>query len=413
MNYKYLSIDQVKSGDVVEFIDNSDFPQNPVGTLHIVGEVLQPDNKQLFNLTPPIKDMPAPQKHRFKLIATKPGSEAVNGDSVICIVGCNAGTVYHNIKVKVDIYYKPECSCHPSNVLVLCREPELLHQYWKDLYDQGVELEWRAVGVNWFAGSKFQEVTDLFIQTHKNKWNGKPYEYRIKQQPKHELAMAKSSGLGWYVGSLTDTNYFLRSDLTVQLYACHSSKVNVGYWQTEAEANLARTQYLGEQMEPEIKVGSHWERKRNDLYGSGYAGEVITIDLVENNEIYWDDCSKGLLKSLFLRKFTSRPDLNDKTVCNAQPQPIIKENTMDKTLLKLLETLLTQQEEPKSAINSEYVAIMTDSNNNYVGYVYFDTLEEATAIMQLPENEGKKLHTFQYNTTLAQKPRKVIEVGRM
>ena len=47
MNYKYLSIDQVKSGDVVEFIDNSDFPQNPIGTLHIVGKVGKPSSDKL------------------------------------------------------------------------------------------------------------------------------------------------------------------------------------------------------------------------------------------------------------------------------------------------------------------------------------------------------------------------------
>lgn len=94
-----------------------------------------------------------------------------------------------------------------------------------------------------------------------------------------------------------------------------------------------------------------------------------------------------------------------------------KEQPMNKLDLRLLLSLMaamssTDQEEQKDATNSEYVAIVT-KDNNYEGYVYIDSVEDAQKIMQLPENEGKKLHLFKYESTLAQKPRKVISVERV
>ena len=87
-----------------------------------------------------------------------------------------------------------------------------------------------------------------------------------------------------------------------------------------------------------------------------------------------------------------------------------KENTMNKTTLEqLIELMLAP--EPKDATNSKYVGILT-KDDSYEGYLYFDKKSEAKEIMARPSNEGKQLHIFEYNKTLAQKPRDVIEVER-
>lgn len=86
---------------------------------------------------------------------------------------------------------------------------------------------------------------------------------------------------------------------------------------------------------------------------------------------------------------------------------------MDKTTLVLLMSLLSgasiEANEPKSAVNSKFVGIIT-KNDEYVGYIYCDTKEEAIEVMQQAKMEEHQLHLFEKSCTLAQKPRKVIEV---
>ena len=88
---------------------------------------------------------------------------------------------------------------------------------------------------------------------------------------------------------------------------------------------------------------------------------------------------------------------------------------MDNTTLQLLTTLMAamhaEQEATQDASNSKFIGIMMNGTT-YVGYIYFNEPSEAEAIIQKPENEGMKLHTFKYKRTLSQKPREVIEVSR-
>ena len=87
-----------------------------------------------------------------------------------------------------------------------------------------------------------------------------------------------------------------------------------------------------------------------------------------------------------------------------------KESIMAKTTLEQLIELMTAPD-LKDATNSKYVGILT-KDDSYEGYLYFDKKSEAKEIMARPSNEGKQLHIFEYNKTLAQKPRDVIEVER-
>ena len=90
-------------------------------------------------------------------------------------------------------------------------------------------------------------------------------------------------------------------------------------------------------------------------------------------------------------------------------QPTIKEQPMNKTTLKLLLELLSASEEVKDVTNSKFVGIITNEDE-YVGYMYFDSKENATEYMAQPKMELHKLHLFEKSCVLAQKPRKVIEV---
>ena len=90
-------------------------------------------------------------------------------------------------------------------------------------------------------------------------------------------------------------------------------------------------------------------------------------------------------------------------------QTTTKEQPMNKTTLKLLLELLGASEEVKDATNSKFVGIITNEDE-YVGYMYFDSKEDATECMAQPKMELHKLHLFEKSCVLAQKPRKVIEV---
>lgn len=90
-------------------------------------------------------------------------------------------------------------------------------------------------------------------------------------------------------------------------------------------------------------------------------------------------------------------------------QPTTKEQPMNKTTLKLLLELLGASEEVKDATNSKFVGIITNEDE-YVGYMYFDSKEDAAECMAQPKMELHKLHLFEKSCVLAQKPRKVIEV---
>ncbi len=92
--------------------------------------------------------------------------------------------------------------------------------------------------------------------------------------------------------------------------------------------------------------------------------------------------------------------------------PKQKEQTMQKLDLKLLLEFLTQ---PKAsdATSAKHIGVLTEANGDYVGYVYADSVEELEDVVRKLENEGRKLHVFNYSTTLAQKPRKIIQVERV
>ena len=99
-----------------------------------------------------------------------------------------------------------------------------------------------------------------------------------------------------------------------------------------------------------------------------------------------------------------------------EPQPQKEKQTMNTSDLKLLlqfMTAISQDAPTTDATNANHIAVLTEANGSYVGYIYGDSIEEFEEIIRKPENEGRKFHIFNYDTTLAQKPRKVVKVDRV
>ena len=211
----------------------------------------------------------------WRAIETLPGSQAKAGDTVYCISNtggsCNQHDLFKVKSVGTDAIY-------PEPGQRLLRAKTTTEDGWS--------------------------------------WYKSHFVVLVKAgQPKYELDLPRKIYLGWYV--YAGNSYYLRQDLTVQEGARVGTS-NTGYWPTEAEALAARAKYLGEQMkpnwkdlyhqgvelefkhidslhwkpilcsakasdrvfrikEPEIKVGSHWERLDKQYSKSTPIGEIIKV----------------------------------------------------------------------------------------------------------------------------------------
>ena len=242
---------------------------------------------------------------------------------------------------------------------------------------------------------------------------------------------------------------------------------------------MARAKYLGESMEPEIKVGSHWERTVSTS-NTKEVGEIVIVTSIDKYRVAYTDFNRCDILT-FLERFKPRPDLdcspeptefkvnisvntkehidymfnagyrcaqrpditfdymyvntatkkfelsydqvafaNSGLPCRTvyeivEPNQTTKEQPMNKLDLRLLtaimQLIVTAEDEQLDATNSEFICVLT-KDNNYEGYFYSNSVGDYTEVMQKVENAEKKLHVFKYQSTVAQKPRKIIEVGR-
>jgi len=128
-NYEYLPIDQAKPGDIVERISTQPGANLAIGTLSIIKSI---NNSEKLTL---IDDSGYRFTKHFKLVKTKPGSEAIKGDKVIftseytvasgyktpigTIGKCEdtPGNTHIGTRIKTNLYITPP---HTS-VRVLCK----------------------------------------------------------------------------------------------------------------------------------------------------------------------------------------------------------------------------------------------------------------------------------------------------
>ena len=160
---------------------------------------------------------------------------------------------------------------------------------------------------------------------------------------------------------------------------------------------------------PEIRVGDLVKVNIED-------GEILTvISISPVGNYFCSDKREYSASSLQIVKYQPKSNLDNQT-----PKQY-KNNTnqqMEKqmpnfNLTLLIQFLAAQAAAKVDATNAKHIGILAESDGTYTGYVYANTLKELQDIVRKPENEGKKLYIFDYNQTIAQKPRPVTQVSRV
>ena len=159
-----------------------------------------------------------------------------------------------------------------------------------------------------------------------------------------------------------------------------------------------------------FKVGDKIRYKRSSIH---------TIAFIEDDRyrlegnsytLFTDEDAWGLVSTAI--QPSPKPEDPENLSCSSESIPTQqKENKMDLRLLLAMMAAMSNEETPKDATNSKHVVIVT-KDDAYEGYFYSDDLDAIKDIVAEPKNELKKFHVFDYSTTLAQKPRKVVEVVR-
>ena len=226
-------------------------------------------------------------------------------------------------------------------------------------------------------------------------------------------------GYGWYVyvGKIGQKDYYLRQDLTIQ-ENIGAETSNSGYWPTKTEALVARAKYLGESVEPEIKVGSHWSFKNDNTdivrVLKVNSDKDVSYKPITDTDKYTSYAVNG---QWFLKNYVPIPELDNQTSEQSKnnTNQQMEKQMPNSNLTLLIQFLAAAQlaEEKVDATNAKHIGILVESDGSYVGYVYANTIKELQDIVRKPENEGRKLHIFDYNQTIAQKARPVTQVSRV
>ena len=115
----------------------------------------------------------------------------------------------------------------------------------------------------------------------------------------------------------------------------------------------------------------------------------------------------------FWVKVAEKPHTDEPIVALDANPTKSKEEQMNNTTLTLLFTLMgVSTETPKNATNSNYIGIITNSEDAYVGYVYADTVKQLKEIIAKSENEGNTIHCFKFQYSYKQATRPVVKITR-
>lgn len=373
--YEYGNIKNAEVGDIVESTDKSNH-ETTKGKLYIIqsgstngsiGHFITDEDEKSVGI--------ALNKRFWKLLKTKPGSEAKVGDTVIRFKHgtstCPTGTVFTVLEVSYNsLYYARNLAADEYECKVL---------------------------------------------------------YKVNTEPATpRVAVVTTNANGHPIGSrIVPTN---TSNKTWKLADNFKSSA---YYHT-----------IGENCEwADELVGSTWEQIGD--YGAKEAGDIATISKLYTNDgktlgVHYYTSNSATYRYFFTRfkkyeptETTNEPSciftgtityptnacseitLSPATLCSL-PHLIPEEETMKKSnLILLLEMMAAMSaEEVADATNAKHIGILTESDGSYVGYVYANSIDELEDVVRTPANESRTLHIFDYSTTLAQKPRKVVAVAR-
>lgn len=317
--------------------------------------------------------------HCWKAIATLPGSQAKAGDTVYCISDTEGSCQQHD-SFKVKSVTTDAIYAEPGQKLLNAETTRGAWNWPKEHFVVLVKAEQPKYELNEPSGYYAQNYP-LYYVTCSNMVN-------------------KQLGILAKNGTIIFPEYGSDTHLT---QCC---------WPTRAEALAARAKYLGESVQPEIKVGSYWSfiDDNTSIIKVVEVDSAKTIKYKPMRDITYYADSKW-----FLRHYRPRPDLDNQT-------PEQSENSINQQMEKqmpnfnltlLIQFLAQSAEEKVDATNAKHIGILAESDGTYTGYVYANTIKELQDIVRKPENEGRKLHIFDYNQTIAQKARPVTQVSRV
>ena len=350
--YKYKQTTDVKVNDLVVWTDISKYH----GTL-TKDKVYQVTNHPDQNTLNVINDKGNKNSYGkgfgFKVIQTKPASEAVVGDYMYRITSGSDAFPQHTI-IKITkitpnyLYYKAGQSVLHDEVIVIA-QTEQTSEYPVFKEDKVLGFIFKYTGPN-----------EGIYLTNKGIPKRKPGDYSSTMLPSHR-------------------DCWKPCDFTIQ-----PDIEDIDWWQARYEAGLPiyATSIFGRAFLCKATPPKEWVG--NDAFSMTDPSLAQQAPTIPESAISF---------ALYPSGAPSEPT-----------QTTTKEQPMNKTTLKLLLELLG-----KDATNSKFVGIITNEDE-YIGYMYFDSKEDATECMAQPRMELHKLHLFEKSCVLAQKPRKVIEV---
>lgn len=438
--YKYLDRPP-QIGDIVEHQGTCDAHVFGVGkTLCIVTDINKRSNVIYTNIRP---EEWFPSSY-FKVVKTKSADEAKAGDILISLSNCNTyrskGSLHQFIEltesgsVKYLSHKNTPENTAPSNFLVLCKaEKPQLHRnlaFYKRSKEPWTQKEYENM-CN-YTGSNEQHIVFKFNRFIFDNADSNPFfmgswdrqeknsNFKNCKQVAYEDIFpetASCSNESLTVGSHW-SNRADNTDVVVILKVNSDNDVTYrkSKWQYTQTFCVNSKWFLENyKSRPDLNKPQLLHQKWKDLYDQGVELEyTLDYSIVGWHEVY------GIFNQNKSSSFND-PEITYRIKPSAQDiaEPIkqqLKEKTMNKLDLKVLISIMTamaaSEEVTKDATNSEYVCIMT-KDNEYEGYFYADSTEEASKVMQSPEHEGKRLHVFKYESTIAQKPRQVITVDRV
>ena len=356
--YKYKQTTDVEIGDLVVWTES----ENPFGLL-TKNKVYQVTKRVDQDTVYVINDMGAEHWYckalGFKVLQTKPAKQAVVGDYMYRVSSGNIRfTQYSSIKItKIDnksnisnLYYASTSSVSFNEVIVIAQaEPEVKYPYFTESKQKGREYICKVLAED--------SYTYVLNWGRDKQYNSIFYSSPPSETPCDFTTEPEIFDLDWWQA---------RYKAGLPVYAIESDG----------------TVFLCKNIQP-----NQWYR--------GITFSMTDPSLVQQVPTIPES---AISFALYPSGAPSKPT-----------QTTIKEQPMDKTTLKLLLELLGASEEVKDATNSKFVGIITNEDE-YVGYMYFDSKEDAAECMAQPKMELHKLHLFEKSCVLAQKPRKVIEV---
>jgi len=401
--YEYLPIEDAKAGDIVECV-NPNLSSFTVGELYILTSGYMSENEGLYTF----QDDKGSSSNGFgnsrqcKLVKTKPGETAQVGDTIMLVkqrghdyskistIGITATVLGKDSQGKYLINTVSPLGWKPYDCVVLCKATRTPNEYGNP-FKVGDRVRRIA------EGNSDCEIGDKHIVTE------------IKGVAVYYKNTLSSHYKNWELVEESQPNLCAETALPATTTEC-SQHDDIA----DAISYITPIPEVWEELYEYLVHIKDTYREYPSIREAGSCISDYGIELQEESILEFisnHPTEVTIPKGLFTGDEEMDKCLEFLTL---KLKLIPEEETMNKlNLVLLLEMMAAMSaKEVTDATNAKHIGILTESTGSYVGYVYANTLAELEDVVRTPANEGRTLHVFDYSTTLAQKPRKVVAVAR-